>query len=118
MYYAIISEDFPNSLPMRLEARPRHLERLQQRKTEGRLLLARPHPALDSENPGDAGFTGSLVVAHFDSLAAAESWAPSDRRVHRSDLADRRAPGTTTATHRRGPFGDLLPQPDGGRRHP
>jgi uncharacterized protein YciI len=78
MYYAIISEDFPNSLPQRLDARPKHLARLEELNKEGRLLLAGPHPAIDTENPGEAGFTGSLVVASFDSLAAAESWAAAD----------------------------------------
>lgn len=78
MWYAIIAEDAPDSLARRLEARPRHLARLEQLKAEGRLLLAGPHPAIDSENPGPAGFTGSLVVAEFDSLAAAEAWATED----------------------------------------
>ena len=82
MYYAIISEDFSNSLPLRLEARPRHLARLEQLKAEGRLLLAGPHPAVDSENPGEAGFTGSLVIAQFDSLNAAETWAGDDPYLH------------------------------------
>ena len=62
MYYAVISEDFPNSLPLRLETRPKHLARLEQLKAEGRLLLAGPHPAIDAENPGEAGFSGSLVI--------------------------------------------------------
>lgn len=82
MYYAVISEDFPNSLPLRLETRPKHLARLEQLKTEGRLLLAGPHPAIDAENPGDAGFTGSLVIAQFDSLQAAQTWAADDPYVH------------------------------------
>lgn len=81
MYYAIISEDVSNSLEKRLAARPRHLERLQQLKTEGRLLLAGPHPALDCEDPGEAGFTGSLVIAEFDDLEAAKSWADADPYV-------------------------------------
>ena len=62
----------------RLAARPAHLERLKTLKNEGRLLIAGPHPAIDSEDPGDAGFTGSLVVAEFDSLSAAQTWADSD----------------------------------------
>lgn len=78
MYYAIISEDIENSLEKRLAARPDHLARLQKLNEEGRLLIAGPHPAIDSENPGDAGFTGSLVVAEFPSLQAAEHWAHQD----------------------------------------
>ncbi|WP_417500691.1 YciI family protein [Marinobacter sp.] len=78
MYYAIISEDVDNSLPLRQTARPAHIERLQTLKKEGRLLIAGPHPAIDTSDPGDAGFSGSLVVAEFDSLAAAQSWADSD----------------------------------------
>lgn len=78
MLYAVISEDKTNSLAQRLQARGAHLERLQTLRDEGRLLLAGPHPAIDSENPGDAGFTGSLVVAEFDSLAAAQQWADAD----------------------------------------
>ena len=71
MLYAIISEDRPNSLAARLQARPAHLERLQALRDQGRLVLAGPHPAIDAENPGEAGFTGSLVVAEFASLADA-----------------------------------------------
>ena len=78
MYYAIISEDIENSLELRLKTRPAHLERVQQLKHEGRLLLAGPHPAIDSEDPGSAGFTGSLIVAEFPSLEEAESWAAAD----------------------------------------
>lgn len=78
MFYAIISEDVEDSLALRLETRPAHLERLQQLKHEGRLLLAGPHPAIDSDDPGKAGFTGSLVVAEFPSLEAAEIWAAAD----------------------------------------
>lgn len=78
MYYAIISEDIEDSLELRLKTRPAHLERLQQLKHEGRLLLAGPHPAIDSEDPGAAGFIGSLVVAEFPSLEEAESWAAAD----------------------------------------
>jgi uncharacterized protein YciI len=81
MYYAIISEDVSNSLEKRQPARPRHLERLQQLKTEGRLLLAGPHPALDCEDPGEAGFTGSLVIAEFNDLQAAKDWADADPYV-------------------------------------
>ncbi len=78
MLYAIISEDVADSLAKRLAARPAHLERLQVLQNEGRLLLAGPHPAIDSENPSDAGFTGSLIVAEFTDLAAAQQWADAD----------------------------------------
>ena len=78
MWYAVISQDVENSLGKRLAARPAHLERLKTLKNEGRLLIAGPNPAIDSEDPGDAGFTGSLVVAEFDSLSAAQTWADSD----------------------------------------
>jgi len=78
MYYAIISEDVPNSLPKRKLAREDHLARLRNLKDEGRLLIAGPHPAIDSEDPGEAGFTGSLVVAEFDSLDEAQAWADAD----------------------------------------
>lgn len=78
MLYAIISQDIENSLEKRLAARPDHLARLETLKDQGRLILAGPHPALDTENPGEAGFTGSLVVAEFDSLEDAQSWADSD----------------------------------------
>ena len=81
MLYAIISTDVENSLSLRLEARPAHLERLEILKNEGRLILAGPHPAVDNNDPGDAGFTGSLVVAEFESLAAAQSWADQDPYV-------------------------------------
>jgi len=76
--YAIISEDVENSLAKRLAVRPKHLQRLQALQDAGRLVLAGPHPAIDSENPGDAGFSGSLVVAEFASLEAARQWANSD----------------------------------------
>jgi len=78
MWYAIISEDVPGSLPLRKEARPAHLARLQTLKDQGRLLIAGPHPATDSDDPGEAGFTGSLVVAQFDTLADAQHWANDD----------------------------------------
>ncbi|MGH8492035.1 MAG: YciI family protein [Moraxellaceae bacterium] len=78
MWYAIIAEDAPGTLDLRLEVRPRHLARLEQLKAEGRLLLAGPHPAIDSENPGPAGFSGSLVVAEFASQGEAEAWAAKD----------------------------------------
>jgi uncharacterized protein YciI len=78
MWYAIIAEDTPGSLDKRLAARPAHLDRLKSLQAEGRLLLAGPHPAIDSNDPGEAGFTGSLVVAEFDSLEAAQAWAAAD----------------------------------------
>lgn len=78
MLYAIIASDVPNSLQDRLASRPAHLARLDQLKSEGRLVLAGPHPGVDSNDPGAAGFTGSLVVAEFDSLQAAEQWAAAD----------------------------------------
>lgn len=81
MFYAIISEDAPDSLELRRQARPAHLDRLQALKNEGRLLLAGPHPAIDSEDPGEAGFSGSLVVAEFPSLAEARAWADTDPYV-------------------------------------
>lgn len=78
MLYAIISEDVADSLQKRLSVRPAHLERLQALQDAGRLILAGPHPAIDSENPAEAGFTGSLVVAEFASLEDAQNWANSD----------------------------------------
>ncbi|MBF0625913.1 MAG: YciI family protein [Magnetococcales bacterium] len=78
MYYAIISQDVDHSLPLRQQARPAHLERLQALAAQGRLLLAGPCPAVDREDPGAAGFTGSLVVARFDALADAQAWAAAD----------------------------------------
>lgn len=81
MWYAIVSEDVENSLEKRLSVRPAHLERLEKLKAEGRLLVAGPFPAIDSETPGDAGFTGSLVIAEFDSLTAAQAWADADPYV-------------------------------------
>lgn len=81
MYYAIISTDVADSLPLRAKARPAHLERLQALVEEGRLLTAGPLPAVDSPDPGPAGFTGSLVIAEFDSLSAAQAWADADPYV-------------------------------------
>ncbi len=78
MYYAIIAEDKANVLDKRMAARPDHLARLEQLKQQGRLLVAGPHPAIDSEDPGPAGFTGSLVIAEFESLDAAQEWADAD----------------------------------------
>lgn len=81
MLYAVISEDQPGTLEQRLTARPAHLERLQQLRDTGRLVLAGPHPAIDSEDPGPAGFSGSLVVAEFESLEDAQAWADADPYV-------------------------------------
>lgn len=81
MYYAILSEDVANSLPLRKTARPDHIQRLERLRDEGRLLVAGPHPALDTSDPGEAGFTGSLVIAEFDSLEGARSWADADPYV-------------------------------------
>lgn len=78
MFYAIISEDIENSLEKRLAARPDHIARLKELNEQGRLLIAGPHPAIDSEDPGSAGFTGSLVVAEFPSLTEAQLWADND----------------------------------------
>ena len=85
MLYAIISEDNDNSLEKRLSVRPAHLERLQQLQNQGRLVLAGPHPAIDSEDPGSAGFTGSLIVAEFESLDQAQQWADDDPYI-RADV--------------------------------
>ena len=78
MLYAIIASDAANSLDARLANRPAHLERLNALKDAGRLVLAGPHPAIDSNDPGAAGFTGSLIVAEFASLEAARAWADAD----------------------------------------
>lgn len=81
MYYAIISEDVPNSLALRKTARADHLARLEELNRQHRLVLAGPHPASDSADPGEAGFSGSLVVAEFESLQAAQTWAQADPYV-------------------------------------
>lgn len=78
MWYAVISEDVEQSLEKRLAARPAHVERLKALAAEGRLLIAGPHPAIDAEDPGPAGFSGSLVVVDFPSLEAAQAWADED----------------------------------------
>jgi uncharacterized protein YciI len=78
MFYAIIATDIENSLEKRLAARPAHLERLNALLDEGRLILAGPHPAIDTDEPGEAGFSGSLIVAEFNSLEEAEAWAADD----------------------------------------
>ncbi len=77
MLYAFISRDRPGTLEQRLAARPQHLQRLEQLRDDGRLILAGPHPAIDSEDPGPAGFTGSLVVAEFESLQQAPANGPT-----------------------------------------
>lgn len=81
MLYALVGQDVPDSLERRLAARPAHLARLQALQNDGRLLLAGPFPAIDANDPGPAGFTGSLIVAEFESLAAAQAWADADPYV-------------------------------------
>ena len=78
MWYAIVGQDMPGSLEKRQSARPAHLARLQTLQQDGRLLVAGPFPAIDSPDPGPAGFSGSLIVAEFDSLDAAQAWADAD----------------------------------------
>lgn len=81
MLYAIISEDVPNSLPLRMQARPAHIARLQVLLAANRIVVAGPNPAIDSEEPGEAGFSGSVIIAQFESLEAARSWADADPYV-------------------------------------
>lgn len=81
MWYAIIAEDHPNSLEKRLSVRPEHLTRLQALQNEGRLLVAGPHPLVDNEDAGPAGFSGSLIIAEFESLEEAQVWAKEDPYV-------------------------------------
>ncbi len=78
MLYSIVGTDIENSLQARLSARPEHVGRLKQLVEQGRLILAGPNPAIDSSDPGDAGFTGSIIIAEFDSLENAQSWANQD----------------------------------------
>lgn len=78
MLYAIVAEDAPDTLDRRLAARPAHVARLEALQAEGRLVLAGPFPAIDAQDPGPAGFSGSLIVAAFDSLTAAQTWAAAD----------------------------------------
>jgi uncharacterized protein YciI len=78
MYYVIFAQDTPNSLAKRLDARPAHLARLQALAEQERLLVAGPNPAIDDENPGEAGFTGSTVIAQFENLTQAQAWADAD----------------------------------------
>lgn len=99
MLYAIISQDIPNSLERRMAVRPAHLQRLEALRDAGRLVLAGPHPAIDNEDPGAAGFSGSLVVAEFASLSEAQAWAEAD-------------PFTTTGVYEKvtvKPFKEVLP---------
>lgn len=99
MLYAIISQDIPSSLERRMAVRPAHLQRLEALRDAGRLVLAGPHPVIDSENPGSAGFSGSLVVAEFASLSEAQAWADAD-------------PFTTTGVYEKvtvKPFKKVLP---------
>ena len=81
MYYIIFAQDIPNTLEKRLAVREKHLARLKQLQAEDRLLTAGPNPAIDDENPGDAGFTGSTVIAEFSSLEQAKQWASEDPYV-------------------------------------
>ena len=81
MLYAIVGEDVPNSLQQRLASRPAHLARLLELEAAGRMVLGGPFPAIDSADPGPAGFCGSLIVAEFNSLAAAQAWADADPYV-------------------------------------
>ena len=78
MLYSIVGKDVENSLQARLAARPEHVERLKQLVSQGRLIVAGPNPAIDSSDPGDAGFTGSIIIAEFDSLQDAQDWADAD----------------------------------------
>ena len=88
MLYAIIAVDAPQSLDRRLQARPAHIERLQMLAQEGRVVLAGPHPAVDAEDPGPAGFSGSLIVAEFDSQHDAQDWADADPYVEAGVYAE------------------------------
>ncbi len=78
MLYSIVGIDKPDSLAARMAARPDHVARLQELVQQGRLVLAGPNPAIDSDDPGDAGFSGSIIIAEFDSLEAAQVWADAD----------------------------------------
>jgi len=88
MLYAIVGQDVPDSLNLRLAARPAHVDRLQALQQAGRLLLAGPFPAIDGNEPGSAGFSGSLIVAEFDTLADAQAWADADPYVTAGVYAD------------------------------
>jgi uncharacterized protein len=84
MLYSIVGIDVPNSLQIRMAARPEHVARLQALKAEGRLILAGPNPAIDSADPGEAGFSGSIIIAEFDSLEQAQAWANDDPYIKAS----------------------------------
>ena len=88
MLYAIISQDVEASGPLRAKARPAHITRLEELKNDGRLVIAGPCPAIDSDDPGPAGFTGSLIIAEFDSLPDAENWAQADPYIEAGVYAD------------------------------
>lgn len=88
MYYVIFAQDIPGTLEKRLAVREKHLERLKQLQAEGRLLTAGPNPAIDDENPGEAGFTGSTVIAQFPSLEDAKSWAAVDPYIEAGVYGD------------------------------
>lgn len=88
MYYVIIGKDTPDSLALRKSVRPAHLERIQTLVDDGRVLVAGPLPAIDCEDPGDAGFTGSLIIAEFDSLDGAKRWAEADPYVTAGVFSD------------------------------
>ena len=81
MWYAVISQDVADSLPLRATAREAHIARLKALAAEGRVLIAGPHPAIDADDPGEAGFSGSLVVVDFPSLEDAQAWADADPYV-------------------------------------
>lgn len=78
MLFSIVAQDVPDSLSQRLQARPAHVERLQTLLDQGRLVLAGPNPSIEADNPGEAGFSGSIIIAEFDSLADARAWADAD----------------------------------------
>lgn len=78
MLYLIYAEDIDNSLELRKQARPDHVERLKELKNQGRLIIAGPNPAIDANDPGEAGYTGSMIVAEFESLDVAKAWADAD----------------------------------------
>jgi uncharacterized protein YciI len=88
MWYAIVGTDVPDSLQRRLSVRPAHLDRLNRLRDEGRLMLAGPFPAIDAEDPGAAGFTGSLIIAEFEDLDAARAWADADPYIGAGVYAD------------------------------
>ncbi len=88
MYYVIFAQDKPNTLQQRLAVRDKHLARLKQLQAENRLFTAGPNPAIDSETPGEAGFTGSTVIAQFDSLESAKQWASEDPYVEAGVYGD------------------------------